>query len=338
MWPCMPITPFLAGQAFDPEIIETMSAAFVAACDALHLKVGDDPAALDDIFDRQDQVTASVVGAIEPRLQRAEIERAERKPTESLDAYDYFLRGMASFHLFTRDSLVEAGRFYQHATELDPNYASPYGMAAWCFLFGKANGWLTDPDRDIADGVRLARRAAAVGREDPTALWASGYCLAYFAGELETGAAHIERALALNPNLAAAWSASGWVRTFLGEPADAIQRFERAMRLSPLDPFAYYACVGMGAAPLFAGRYDEAVSWARKASQEQPNSATSWRFAAISYALSDRIVEARGAMARLREIDPTLRLANLARVAAPFRRPEDLARFTEGLRKAGLPE
>ena len=71
------------------------------------------------------------------------------------------------------------------------------------------------------------------------------------------------------------------------------------MRLSPLDPFAYYACVGMGAAHLFAGRYDEAVSWARKASQEQPNSATSWRFAAIAYVLSDRIVEAREAMARL---------------------------------------
>jgi adenylate cyclase len=293
---------------------------------------------LEDVFDLQDRVTASVVGAIEPRLQRAEIERAGRKPTESLDAYDYFLRGMASFHLFTRDSLVEARRLYQHATELDPNYASSYGMAAVCILFSKASGWLADPDRDTADGVRLARRATAVGREDPTALWAGGYCLAYLAGELETAASFIERALALNPNSAAAWSTSGWVLTFLGEPADAIQRFERAMRLSPLDPFAFYACVGMCATHLFAGRYDEAVSWARKASQEQSNSATSWRFAAIAYALSDRIVEARDAMARLREIDPTLRLANLARVAAPFRRPEDLACFTEGLRKAGLPE
>jgi len=92
----------------------------------------------------------------------------------------------------------------------------------------------------------------------------------------------------------------------------------------------------MGAAHVFAGRYDEAASWAQKASHEQPNLAPAWRFAAIAYALSDRIVEAREAMARLREIDPTLRLANLARVAAPFRRP-DLARFTEGLRKAGLP-
>jgi adenylate cyclase len=294
--------------------------------------------ALEDVFDLQDRVTASVIGAIEPRLQRAEIERAGRKPTESLDAYDYFLRGMASLHLFTRDSLVEARRLYQRATELDRNYASPFGMAARCIQLSRLNGWLTEPDREIAEGVRLARRAAALGKDDPTALWSSGLSLARLAGELETGAAHIERALALNPNLAAAWTASGFVRTFLGEPADAIQRFERAMRLSPLDPLAYYACTGMSAAHLYTGHYDEAASWARKASHEQPNWAVPLRLAAIAYALSDRIVEAREAMARMRKIDPALRLSNLARVAPPFRRPEDLARWTEGLRKAGLPE
>jgi len=294
--------------------------------------------ALEDVFDLQDRVTASVVGAIEPRLQRAEIERATRKPTESLGAYDYFLRGMASFHLFRRDGFLEARRLYQHATELDPSYASPYGMAASCIRHCKSNGWLGDPDRETADGVRLARHAAALGKDDPTALWSSGYCLAYLAGEVETGAAHIERALALNPNLAAAWGAGGWVRIYLGEPANAIERFERAMRLSPLDPLAYNAYLGLGLAHFLAGHSDEAVSWARKASHEQPNWSAGWRMAAIAYALADRIVEAREATARMREIDPGLRLSNLARVAPPFRRPEDLARFTEGLRKAGLPE
>jgi adenylate cyclase len=293
---------------------------------------------LEDVFELQDRVTASVVGAIEPRLQRAEIERAGRKPTESLDAYDYFLRGMASFHLFTKESLLEARALYQRATELDPNYASPYGMAAWCIHQGRVNGWLADPDREVADGVTLARRAVTLGKDDPTALWSSGHSLARLAGELETGAAYIERALALNPNSAPAWSASGWVHIFLGEPAAAIERFERGMRLSPLDPLAYNAYAGMGAGHFFAGRYDEAAPWARKASHEQPNWAPALRIAAQAYALSDRIVEAREAMARLREIDPALRLSNLARVAPPFRRPEDLARFTEGLRKAGLPE
>jgi TolB-like protein len=293
-------------------------------------------ATLEDVFELQDRVTASVVGAIEPRLQRAEIERARRKPTESLDAYDYFLRGMASFHLFTRDSLLEARGLYLRATELDPNYASPYGMAARCIQRARVNGWLADPDREIAEGVRLARRALAVGKDDPTALWSGGQSLALLAGEVETGAAHIERALALNPNSASAWSASGWVRTFLGEPAAAIESFERAMRLSPFD--IYTAYTGIGIAHVFAGRYDGATSWATKACQEQPNNASAWRLAAIAHALSDRIVEAREAMARVRELSPALRLSNLARVAPPYRRPEDLARWTEGLRKAGLPE
>jgi tetratricopeptide (TPR) repeat protein len=128
------------------------------------------------------------------------------------------------------------------------------------------------------------------------------------------------------------------VRIYLGEPAAAIGRFERAMRLSPLDPVAYVACGGMGFAHLFAGHYDEAASWERKAIHEQPNWTAAWRVAAVAYALTDRIVEAREAITRLRELDPALRLSNLARVAPPFRRPEDLARFTEGLRKAGLPE
>jgi TolB-like protein/class 3 adenylate cyclase len=294
--------------------------------------------ALEDVFDLQDRVTASVVGAIEPRLQRAEIERAGRKPTGSLDAYDYFLRGMASFHLFTRDSLLEARRLFQRATELDPNYASPYGMAAWCVHLSKTNGWMLDPEREIAEGVRLARRAVAVGKDDPTALWSGGHSLAYLAAEVETGAAYIDRAIVLNPNLAVAWGVSGWLRIYLGEPANAIERLERSRRLSPLDPIAYMGYAGMALAHLLADRYDEAVSWAAKARNEQPNWATSLRVAAIAYALSDRIVEAQEAIARLREIDPALRLSNLERVAPPFRRPEDLARFTEGLRKAGLPQ
>src|SRR5262249_2775795 len=252
---------------------------------------------LEDVFELQDRVTASVVGAIEPRLQRAEIERAGRKPTESLDAYDYFLRGMVSFHLFTRDSLLEAKGLYLRATELDPNYASPYGMAARCIHLSRLDGWLTDREREIADGVRLARRAAALGKDDPTALWSSGLSLASLAGEVETGAAHIERALALNPNLAAAWSAGGGGRVFLGEPAGGLERFERAMRLCPLEPFIYQVYGGFGAAYLFAGHYDEAASWARKASHEQPSWAGSWRLAAVAYALSERMVEAREAMA-----------------------------------------
>jgi tetratricopeptide (TPR) repeat protein len=177
-----------------------------------------------------------------------------------------------------------------------------------------------------------------VGKDDPTALWSSGISLGYLAGELETGADYVDRAIVLNPNLAMAWCESGWLRVYLGQHADAIERFERAMRLSPLDHFANFTYAGMASAHIFAGRYEEATSWARKAIHEQPHWATSVRAAVIAYALSDRIAEAREARARLHEIDPALRLGNLERVAPPLRRPDDLTRYIEGLRKAGLPE
>src|SRR5258708_6924547 len=294
--------------------------------------------ALDDVFDLQDQVTARAVGAIEPRLQRAEIERAGRKPTESLDAYDYFLRGMASFHLLNRDSLLEAARLFVRATELDPNYASPYGMASWSGPLRNSFCWMVDRESEIPDAVRLARRAVALGKYDPTALWSGGLSLAYLGNEVEAGAAYVDRALVLNQNLAASWNASGWVRMYLGESASAIEHFERAMRLSPLDPMTYFASTGMAFAHAFAGRYDEAISSANKALHEHPNWATALRVAAIANALSDRMVEARAAMACLREVDPALRLGNVHRVAPPLRRAEGRVRFIERLRQAGLPE
>ena len=115
---------------------------------------------LEDIFDLQDQVTASVVGAIAPKLEQAEIERAKRKPTESLDAYDYFLRGMAAFHQCTREANDEALALFYRAIELDPNFASAYGMAARCYLQRKGFGWVTDrAARDCR-----SRAAGAAGR------------------------------------------------------------------------------------------------------------------------------------------------------------------------------
>jgi adenylate cyclase len=110
------------------------------------------------------------------------------------------------------------------------------------------------------------------------------------------------------------------------------------IRPTTLDPLTYFASTGRAFAHAFAGRYDEAISWATKALHEQPNWATALRVAAMANALSDRMVEARAAMACLREVDPALRLGNLDRVAPPLRRAEDRVRFIESLRKAGLPE
>jgi TolB-like protein/Tfp pilus assembly protein PilF len=292
---------------------------------------------LEDIFDLQDNVTANVVGAIAPKLEQAEIERANRKPTESLDAYDYFLRGMASLHQWTRESISEALSLFYRAIELDPNFASAYGMAAWGHVVRKNNGWMTDRRQETAELERLARQAARLGKEDAVALYAGGFALAQVDGQLDASAALLDRSLGLNPNLATAWLLSGWVRIYRGEPEMAIEHMARAMRLNPRDPLLFGMQNGTAAAHFLARRYDEASSWAEKVLREHPKHTPAMRMAAASHALAGRLAEAQEAMARMRRRDPALRVSNLAD-HVPFRRPEDLARYEEGLRKAGLPE
>jgi TolB-like protein len=293
--------------------------------------------AMEDIFDLQDQVTARVVGAILPKMEQAEIERARRKPTENLDAYDYYLQGMAKVYQATRHAYDDALRLFYKAIEHDANFASAYGMAAWCYAWQKRNGWLADRAKEIAEAARLARRAVELGKDDAVALTMGGFALAFAAGEVEDGAAFIDQALILNPNLAVGWLLSGGARAYLGEHEVTIERATRALRLSPLDPFMSFACTVIGAAHFYTGRYDEASSWAEKALRQEPNSAGAARRAAASHALAGRLDQAHKAVARLREIDPTFRVSDLGQMV-PFRRLEDLARYEEGSRKAGLPE
>jgi adenylate cyclase len=294
--------------------------------------------ALEDIFDLQDQVTASVVGAIAPRLERAEIERAKRKPTESLDAYDYYLRGMASLYQWTREGTSEALRMFYRAIELDPDFASAHGAAARCYCVRKASNWMTDREQEIAESARLARRAVALGRDDAAALANGGFALAYMVGDLDDGAAFVDRALARNPNLAAAWLDSGWARLYLGEPDLAIEHLARAMRLSPLDPQIGRMQTATAYAHFFAGRYDAASSWTEVALRERPDNAHTLRIAAASNALAGRLEQAQKALARLRRLDPALRVSSVRDTMGPFQRPDYVAKVKEGLRKAGLPE
>ncbi|HKF71035.1 MAG TPA: adenylate/guanylate cyclase domain-containing protein, partial [Stellaceae bacterium] len=294
--------------------------------------------AFENIFDLQDQVAASVVGAIAPKLEKAEIERAKRKPTESLDAYDYFLRGLPSFYsVANREVNAEALRLVNRAIELDPEFASAYGMAARVYVRRKASGWIIDPANEIAETARLAQRAVELGRDDAVALTASGSALAYVVRDLDTGVALIDRALALNPNLAEAWHFGGWVKIWLGEPDAAIERVARAMRLSPLDPLMPGMQSATANAHFIAGRYDEASSWAAMALREAPDLQPPLRVAAASNALAGRLEPAQKAVARLRQLHPALRVSNLRDVLGPYR-PEDIARYEEAMRKAGLPE
>jgi TolB-like protein/class 3 adenylate cyclase len=294
---------------------------------------------LGDIFDLQDQVTESVVGAIAPAVEKAEIERAKRKPTESLDAYALYLRGLARLYQFaSRQANDEALRLFNSAIELDPDFASAYGRAATCYAWAKGNGWISVTANEIAEVTRLAQRAVELGKDDAIALADSGWALAFVVRDLEVAAGLIDRALVLNSNLAEAWFCGGWVKNWLGEPESAIERFARAMRLNPLDPRTMGMRGGTAHAHFFLGRYDEAASWAAMALQDNPDFQPGLRIAAASNAMAGRPEQAHKAAARLRQLNPVLRVSTLKDVLGPYRHAEDLSRYEEGLRQAGLPE
>jgi len=289
-----------------------------------------------DIFDLQDRVTESVVGAIAPRLEQAEIDRAKRKPTESLDAYDYYLRGMAAFHKFTKTANQEAVTLFSRAFELDAEFAAAYGMAARCYAQRKGFGWGVDLAQESAEARRLARIATSLGQDDAIALAAAGFALIMF-GEAADGDAFLDRALAVNPNLAWAWHISGFSKALIGQLDVVVEHATHAMRLSPQDPqsFAMLNVVGLG--HYLMGRYDEAFPWAEAALREKPDFLLAASLVAASAALLGRHAEAEKAMARLLEISPGLCLSNLNQLLT-FQRAEEIERWTDGLRKAGLPE
>jgi TolB-like protein/Tfp pilus assembly protein PilF len=309
----------------------------VSALDGMHLWADRLDGSLEDVFDLQDRVTESVVGAIAPKVVQAEIERAKRKPTASLDAYDFYLRALACARLLTGPSVAEALPLLDKAVELDPVFAGAFGLAAICYHLRRVNGWTKDPAQESVETIRLARTAAALGKDDADALSNAGQSLAYLIGNLDEGAALIDRALALNSNLADAWHWSSWVASYRGDSDTALVHSAHAMRLSPFDPLIGVMQAASAFAHFIACRYDEASIWAEKAMRELPQVAIPARVAAASYALSGRTEQAHKAMARLRQIDPTLRVSNINERIPPLRQ-NDMARYVEALRAAGLPD
>src|SRR5262245_3932579 len=310
----------------------------IDAASGTHLWADRFEGTIEDVFELQDQVTARVVWAIAPRLQQAEIERARRKPTESLDAYDFYLRGLENVHKWTREGNQEALRLFYQAVERDPDFSAAYAAAASCFARRKTVGWVIDREQEAAEARRLARRAVQLGKDDAVVLGQAGYVLAYVAGALDDAAAFLDRALLINPNLASGWFCSGWVKVWLGEPDRAVEHFAHAMRLNPIDPALFAMQGGIAHAHFFAGRYDEAVSWAKMALRELPDSHAALRIGAASCALAGRDEEAKRLVARWLEIDPARRVSNLQNVLGPYRQPEHLAKYVDALRKADLPE
>jgi TolB-like protein/class 3 adenylate cyclase len=290
----------------------------------------------EDVFQLQDQVTASVVGAIAPKLEQAEIERSRRKPTENLRAYDYYLRGVSCLYKYSKEANEQSLKLFLKAIEIDPDFASAFAHAANCYVQRKANGWSIDRISDAKQADLFARKALEQAKDDPMVLAHSGMALAYVAGHLEEGVAYLKKATDLDANLAIGWSYRGLISMYLGD-AGAIEHFHQAIRLSPLDPRIFVSFIGLAYCYFFAGNYDEASVWADKAQREHPNHLFSRRMAMVCQAMCGRVEEAREACSRVMKMDPTQRISDI-RDRQPFRRDSDVAKLAEGLRIAGMPE
>jgi adenylate cyclase len=309
----------------------------IEAATGTHLWADRFDGVLDDIFDLQDRVTMSVIGAILPQVERAEIERAQRKPTESLHAYDFYLRALASSYGFTREANLEVIELTQRANAIDPDFALSYALAAYSYATRKAFGWSADLAVEIAEVRRLSAKAIELGKDDARVLMWAGFPLAYVAGEVERAASLVNQAVELDPNLGAARLWMGWLNVYLGDHDAAIEQSAIGLRLNPLDPRRYAFMTAMAYAHFFAGRHNEASRIAAMATRQQPNYLPGLRVMMACHAVTGRVDEARASCAVAMQIDPDQRISG-ERARGPFQRPQDLQKLRDAYRIAGMPE
>jgi adenylate cyclase len=289
---------------------------------------------LTDVFALQDEVTVAVVSAIEPKLLQTEIELATRRRPENLTAYDFYLRALPQFYLTTREGLVEAIRLAHRALELDPRFAAVAAMAGVCHALNVIRGYAVDPQFERKEAVRLARLALSVDDGDPEILARASFILAYLVSDCDSAMEMADRAVALNPNSFPAWNLRGHVYTDAGRQEEALRSFERAMRISPVDPRQHTVLLGMGLAFIELRRFDEAIVAEKKALRQNPSNPVAHGCLAAAIAHLGRDAEAREAAARVLEFDPTFTITGwIARTGK-----SNAKLLIEGLRKAGLPE
>jgi TolB-like protein/class 3 adenylate cyclase/Tfp pilus assembly protein PilF len=306
----------------------------VEAATDRHLWADHFDGALEDVFGLQDQVTANVVGLIAPKLEQAEIERSRQKPTEKLDSYDFYLRGMALATMRRRQS--EARDFFKKAFERDPGYAAAYAMAAWTFLVQQVTGGLPLTAEMRTDAIQFARLGARAANSDAFTLARCGHVLTYFGHEYDRGLSMVEQAVTLNPNLAIAWYSRGWVALMCGEAERAIESFDRMIRLSPFDPLRATAWMGISWALFFLERFEDGCTLAAKVLQFTADTNMLETYIANSVR-AGHVAEAREAAARLLKLQSDYH-ASQGREAVPFRSPEVRERIVAAFRSAGLPD
>jgi adenylate cyclase len=294
--------------------------------------------ALGDIFELQDRVSSAVVAAIEPKLLHTEIERAFRKPTDSLDAYDLYLRASAECDKLTEAGMQEAVTLLRRALTIDPAYAPAAAFIGICRCLQRTHGWVNPEGNEISEAIALARQAIESSSDDADALRMASYTLALLGGEREMGLRGIERSLTLNPNSAHAWLCKGLVCCFLNRPDPAQHAFEYAARLSPVDPLGYLFLWGLALAHFLAGRYEASLELAEQSSRDHPRYIPPLRLKVALYVHFGRIDEARRTLYRMLELFPAITIVNL-KAQMPWLMPLEAGKLLlDGFRKLGVAE
>ncbi len=292
--------------------------------------------AIEDVFDLQDEVTGKVIAAIAPGVEQAEIERARRKPTANLGAYDCYLRASAIWGMVTRDSNDEAERLLRRALEIDPGHSSAMGLLLGVYANRKGLGLVGDAGREKAEVELLVRQAVRIGRDDAVALGRTGWAIAYILRDLAFADEQIKRALTLNSNLASAWAFSGWIHLWSGRPADTLKDLSHATRLDPLND-ATHLNGALAHAYFFLDRYEDALRVAESMLHHDPDGHPWLRIGTVSAAFAGQMDVARKFASRLELRDPALRVSRLEDYLGPYR-AEFIEKYKQGLRMAGLPE
>lgn len=287
---------------------------------------------LDDIFALQDDIAQSVTAAIEPKLLAAEGLRSENRSSQDLGAWDLVARAMTHFGRMTTSETKTAIDLLRIAVRSRPDYGPAHSLLAFALFLSSHIGWTLESEDD-ADAADLARRAAQLDDDDPWAHLALG-CLAFNNRETAEAVREFRKALDLNPNFAMAHGYLGWALALDGQLDEAVKHLEMSLRLSPNDPLKALFCTGVGVTHYLAGRYDEAVAWARISIGERPGLIGGWRILCASLAQAGQIEEARKALKSLRELQPGVSLGWIRRYVPYTERT--MQHFIEGMEKAGL--
>jgi adenylate cyclase len=289
---------------------------------------------LGDIFALQDEITLSVVGAIEPSLRQAEIARAKRKRPENLDAYDLYLRALPHAQIAMPGDSEKALEWLHRSLALEPDYAAAHSLAAWCYEQRYLRGGMHEADKTA--GLEHARAAVAAGADDPTTLATAGFVIGLVEHDYQTAMNAIDHALALNGSSTLALGLGATILAHDGQITRAIEFGERALRLSPHDLMAYLPLTALGIAHLAAGRFEEAAAACNKACQSNPH--FSFPVVLQTAALSGvgRVNEAKALARRVLELQSPFSVAQFVR--SHTGRAEIWNPIGDALRQVGLPE